>query len=250
MRDRRRLLVGLMVLVGTAWSSPVRADSPVDPWTYTVVSPGGKYLFVMLSPLLAEDELRRNPNGAGNEIRRTHSQSGLYRNDGSTVPLWTVDWYAFGVKVASDGVHLIRPGPWTDTGPRGSPLTPALNGEAISFFANGQLLRTYRINELVDDPEQLQRSVSHVRWEKDGQFDDGRMEYTLTTLDGNRFVFDVRTGAIVSESRAPRLSRRPGLVLVLTGAVVAAIGLACWLILRRRARSSEDGKRDFGREPG
>jgi hypothetical protein len=34
----------------------------------------------------------------------------LYRNDGSTTPLWTVDWYAHSVLLPSDGIHLgLRP---------------------------------------------------------------------------------------------------------------------------------------------
>ncbi|CAN0331210.1 unnamed protein product, partial [Phaeothamnion confervicola] len=117
-------------------------------------------------------------------------------------PLWTVDWYAHGVDVASDGVHIIRGGPWPYLpSDRPAPTDEALATEAVSFFASGRLVRTYSIGELVDRPDRLPRSVSHFLWIREANFDDERLEYTLATHDGNRFVFDARTGAIISRSR-------------------------------------------------
>ena len=43
-------------------------------------------------------------------------------------------------------------------------------------------------------------SATELPFESD-QFDDARLEYTLTTTDGNRFVFDARTGAMLSKFR-------------------------------------------------
>src|SRR5437762_9596140 len=42
----------------------------------------------------------------------------------------------------------------------------ALGQEALSFFAGGRLLRTYRIGDLVSDPGRLPRSVSHFMWQE------------------------------------------------------------------------------------
>ena len=47
-----------------------------------------------------------------NAIRERYSKSGMYRNDGTREPLWTVDWWAV-VTVPGDGVHVIRQGPWS-----------------------------------------------------------------------------------------------------------------------------------------
>jgi hypothetical protein len=82
---------------------------------YKEVSLNGQYVFVMLGilPTPADDPAWRyeEPRVRKDaEIRRVYPQSGLYRNDGSAAPLWTVDWYAFKVFVASDGVHLVRLG--------------------------------------------------------------------------------------------------------------------------------------------
>jgi hypothetical protein len=228
--------VGVIALAAMTVGSRALADSPAPRRSYKQITPGGKYVFVMISPMPLEQEVKRwNEETAASirEVRRSYARSGLYRNDGSTEPLWTVDWYAHRVMVTSDGAHLIRSGPWAGLPQdRKAPLGGALDQEALSFFANGQLLRTYRIGELIDDPDQLPRSVSHFRWEYEGRLDDSRSEYTLTTLDGNRFVFDVRTGGIVSEFRWRRVTRW-GLWVAL-GAI--ATGGVAWVAWRWRSR--------------
>jgi hypothetical protein len=155
------------------------------------------------------------------DIRRVYSKSGLYRNDGSPEPLWTVDWYAHSVEVASDGVSLIRHGPWASS----------TDQEALSFFANGKLLRTYLINELVDFPTMLPHSVSHFSWSNEMRLDDSTLEYTVVTQDGNRFVFDGQTGNVISETR-------PGRRIAWGAAIIAAVLLSAvvWFVLRRRRR--------------
>src|SRR5262245_23170642 len=112
MTVRRRWL---FAFVGLAAASPALADSPARPRSYKEVAPGGKYVFGMIAPGTVEDDVRRwNEETAADlrEIRRVYTQSGMYRNDGSAEPIWTVDWYAHGVDLTPDGVHLIRPGPW------------------------------------------------------------------------------------------------------------------------------------------
>jgi hypothetical protein len=220
------LTVVVIAFAVAATGSPALADEPAPPRSYKEVAPGGKYVFVMIAPRTVEDDVRPwNEETAAiiREIRRVYPRSGLYRNDESAEPLWTVDWYAHEAEVASDGVHLIRHGPWASS----------TDQEAISFFANGNLLRTYSIRELVDNPLMLERTVSHFFWQEEGRFDDARLEYALTTTDGNQFVFDVRTGGIVSESRPAR--RDFWGVAVVLGAVV--LGLLVWFVRRRWARA-------------
>src|SRR5262249_28255328 len=155
--------------------------------SYKKVAPGGKYVFVMIAPITVEEDVRQVIEEAAariREIRRLYTRSGMYRNDGSAEPLWTVDWYAHSVELTPDGVHLIRLGPWAWLR---DDKTPDLDVEAVSFFASGRLLRTYRVGELVDDPGRMKRSVSHYRWEQEGRVS-GEFEYTITTFDGNRFA--------------------------------------------------------------
>ena len=193
MLRRWRWLLGAIVAV--AWlngNAPAFADSPIPLISYKQISSGGAYVFVMLGDPRHDSAVGGR---AARKLRQTYPASGLYPNDGSTVPLWTVDWYARQVDVASDGIHLVRRGPWA----------MATSDEAVSFFANGQLVRSYIINWLVDDKSKLHRSVAHFEWQSSGQFDDARLEYTLQTVDGNSFTFEVRTGQIVSENRPSRL---------------------------------------------
>lgn len=163
----------------------------------------------------------------------------MYRNDGTVDPVWTVDWYAHAVEAAADGVHFVRYGPWPGVA-RDAPLGAALDTEAVSFFANGRLLRTYSIRELVDKPDRLPRSVSHFQWLDKGQFDHVRSEQTITTLDGNQFVFDARTGAIVSESRVGR-----PVWWVIVGVATGVVGAVLGVWLGRRARRVKPIRHDL-----
>jgi hypothetical protein len=227
----------VLALAGLTTGSPALADSIAPPRSYKQVTPGAKYVFIMISPMPVEEEVQRSneETGAGiREIRRVYTQSGLYRNDGSTEPRWTVDWYAYGVEVGSDGIHLIRHGPWPGLPRyRNSSWASALDQEALSFFANGQLVRTFRIGDLVDNPAVLPRSVSHFTWLDQGYLDSGRMEYRLTTKDGNRFVLDARTGQIVSASRPVRVTAEGWAALV---GVVLAVAVVAWVAWRLRHR--------------
>jgi len=173
------------------------ADKESPKSTYTTKSPGGEYLFVMLSPYPFEDETRLYTEEWAKELRgiqSKYSESGLYRNDGSADALWTVDWFAHKVEVSADGIHLVRWGPWSSHS----------RMEAVSFFANGKLLKSYRINQLVDLPFLMPRSASHFRWAKSQSMNDTNKSYELITYDGGRFGFDIASGEIVTSFRTPR----------------------------------------------
>src|SRR5207249_11580668 len=108
------------------------------------------------------------------------SASGMYRNDGSTRPRWTVDWYSYSVLVPSDGVHLIRCGPWASS----------TSDEAFTIFASGQLVKSYKVGDLVDTTAFLQHTVSHFFWEQEMRLDEARARLIVRTLGGESYVFD------------------------------------------------------------
>src|SRR5262249_9103217 len=120
--------------------------------SYKMLAPGGKYVFVMISPKTIDqdaDSVGGDRAAEIREIRASYSVSGLYRNDGSRTPLWTVDWYSYEVYPASDAVHLVRPGLsrlWSSAGP---------DDIAVEFYAAGKLLCSYKVRELVDIPRLL-----------------------------------------------------------------------------------------------
>ena len=227
-------VLGIAVLAALLTAPPARADQYVEPVSYKVTVPGGEFVFVMLAPAveLGNGRLSEAQAAEIREIRRVYTASGLYCADGPAKPLWTVDWYAREVAVARDGVHMVRLGPWPGLASnRAAPLGPELATEAVSFFARGQLVRTYSIAELVDRPDRLPRSVSHFQWCRGASFDDDRLEYALATHDGNRFVFDARTGAITSQTRAT-----PSVWWAVGGLATVAGGVALGLWLSRRNR--------------
>jgi hypothetical protein len=86
----------------------------------------------------------------------------LYRNDGSTAPLWPVYWYSFEVYPSSDGRHVVQMGPWASD----------VEEMAVSFYRDGEELKAYRIKDLVHDESKLEHTVSHFSWRSSLRYDD------------------------------------------------------------------------------
>ncbi len=160
-------------------SAAACADSISPPHDYTQLTKNGNYIFVMLAP--GGYAPHQNP-----AVRKMYRQSGLYRNDGSTTPLWVVYWYSFEVYPSSDGRHLVRMGPWASSTVQ----------TALSFYRNGEEIKEYRISDLIRDESKLQRSVSHFRWRSDLQFYDEKGLLFLKTKDDQTYWFSVETGQI------------------------------------------------------
>jgi hypothetical protein len=198
-------------------------ESRINP--YTLETADKKYIFVMLKGGYREGIFLGQSD--------KYPQSGLYLKDGSGGPLWTVDWAGF-VILPPDGIHLIRKGPW----PRQS---DGYDVEAVSFFANGKFIKSYSVRDLVDFPWLLPQSVSHFSWqrtlppasqadnvtfrllngsdaheEKQGVVIDnnaGRLK--LATLNGEEFVFDLKSGGILQATRPMRFKAAISLLVVL-----------------------------------
>ena len=144
-------LLQLIFLVGILLFETVAVDadqeSKVIP--YALESSDKKYVFIMLG----ESPFNNFPSPKF----KNRNKSGLYLNNGSGVPLWTVDWAAYTF-LPSDGVHVIRRGNWARLGD--------YDAEAISFYANGKILKAYSVRDLVDFPQFLPRTSSHYKWQK------------------------------------------------------------------------------------
>jgi hypothetical protein len=234
---RQALPFLLLITAALGLAGLAAADSLAPARSYTRVTPDGRHVLVMLSSWPGDADGSTPEAREVRRIRRSYPRSGLYRNDGSATPLWTVDWWAQHVEPASDGVHMVR---------RSLAVSSAA-AEAVAFFKGGKLLRSYRINELVDDPARLPRSVSHLHWLQESRLDDVGLQYFVTTVEGKRFVFDSRTGAIVREPRpvSPAAVERA----VVAGALLCFFA---WLLARRRRLRATDltSPRCPSREPG
>jgi hypothetical protein len=217
----KHLLATIAIVVS---ANTARSDKPVPPYSHTTTSADGRFIFVMISPLPPEAELKpwnEEWQARIRFIRQTWPRSGMYRHDGLKEPLWTVDWYSLSVLVASDGVHVVRLGPWAGKGD--------FHEEAVSFFANGRLVKTYAVRDLVRSPDQLPTSVSHYEWEETVRLDDATKTLRVDTRGGEHFTFDVRTGEVIERSADWPFWLQAGLALAGT---VVGLGLL-WLVIRR-----------------
>ncbi len=205
------------------WPGTVMADRQRAPYSYTRESPDGEYVFVMLSPVFGSDEAKYGSDPESLEIQRIrqmYTESGLYRNDGSTEPLWTVSWYSYRVEVLPDGVHLVRPGPWASDP----------SDDAVAFFANGKLLKSYAISDLVARPDRMPHSVSHFMWRRGERLVPETREYEILTLHDEYYRFDVTTGEIIEQRTPTRLDRKS----LVVGAALMLVGLivVMWFVCR------------------
>jgi hypothetical protein len=202
-----------------AWSAGTAlAYKPAPPMTYAIESPDGRHVFVMISPLSAARDLEIWNEETQDKIRAIRGKfpkSGMYRNDGSTEPLWVVDWYAYVVDVPSGGEYVVR----YTSGGYGWGKQPAL-----AFYRRGALLRAYEVGDLIAIPALIDRGDWLDQWTLD---DAGRMVEVTTEL-GDNYVFDVQTGEMISRFRPVRYA------IVGTGAVV--LGVAVWLVRRHLRR--------------
>jgi hypothetical protein len=128
-------------------------------------------------------------------IRATYSTCGLYRNDGSTTPIWTIpylDW-THDVYIASDGRHMvIADEDWEFFYSGHEP------GHVATFFVDGQLLRSYCVDDLIVN-FRLKEWINGRRSTQCDRsaFDADALTYSVRTNQCEEFVFDLTTGNVV-----------------------------------------------------
>lgn len=171
---------GLCVLCVLALTSRVEADQPEVNVAHDAQSASGR--FVMNMRPAADFGLKGN--GVAFEI-----------DERGETKLWAVDWFANKVEIADDGEYLVRYGPWGTDQNNHSDL-------GIAFYRRGQLVREYRVNELVKDPKAIVHSASHYLWQPEKQsiptgfHGDGR--YRLVVADKTVYEFELATGEVAA----------------------------------------------------
>ena len=183
-----------------------------------------RYILVMVSPLPV-DEDAGHPSYDGNEIRQIrakYSKSGLYRNDGSTKPLWTIQYFSrprqAEVYIAPDGEHLIFGADEWFVG---------------WFFARGRSLAVYTVDDLVSYcrvKSLLSLRLTSCVW---SHFDADSLTYTIRTNQGEEFTFDVTTGQVIRTQSPWPLCFAATFV-----GIIVALGFAMVFVLRRRRQKA------------
>ena len=121
-------------------------------------------------------------------LRSKYPCSGLYKNDGSITPIWTMDSYGFVYLL--DEEYLILPGPW-DSIELSPEDTSALDGLAVAFYKNGNVLASYSVSDLVKDKDAIPLSASHYNWREE-EFDRDTGLLSIETVDHQKYTFDIR----------------------------------------------------------
>ena len=153
------------------------ADSPARPSDYVTPTENGKYEFRMYAASYSKESAKK---------------SGLYlAGSDDSDPIWTIDGYSFNVTPHSNGMNLIRFGPWASS----------TSDLAVAFYKNGDLLKDYAISELVTDESKLQHTVSHFFWLSAREYDETNNTLMMATMDGNEYIFSILTGEIISTGK-------------------------------------------------
>jgi len=161
-------------------NSSASGDSPTRKYSYTKVTKNNKYILVMLRPWARQF--------VDPKTGKIYKHSGLYKNDGSSTPLWTINWFARTVIPDSDGKHLVRFGPWASS-------TYDL---AVSFYKEGKQINSYRVRDLVKDESKLRRTVSHFFWKVTSEYKEKEKILNVKTVDGQEYNISIANGFIQS----------------------------------------------------
>lgn len=222
--------LGLVVLIVAAVllipSTKVFADLTGPPRDFSVESPNGEFILVMLANSATQEVIKDV------FLRKNHPQSGLYRNDRSHELLWAVDWGPADASVSSDGHHVVR---WGFGGRHGDYFFKT----ALEFYRDGKLLKRYMLDDLVANPFELPHSVSKYRWAEDYGHDDATNTIWVQTYEGRRYVFDLTTGKLI-EGRV-----LIGLTKLIYGGALAIVALPLglgWRFFQKRKAKRQAAK--------
>ena len=143
-------------------------------------------------------------------------------DDGDTNAIWTVNWYAHMADISSDGLTIVRHGPWPGQG--------EFDAEALSFISSNGVLRSYKIRDLVTFPQLLPQTVSHFAWLANARFDYTGFFYSVETLRGERYEFDC-DGSMFKSFRRDTIVA----FFILGGTTAAGLAIALWSLVSRRS---------------
>jgi hypothetical protein len=250
----RSLLFALIVLVILCPTALGYTEAPAQ--SFAKPTADGRFVFVMLTPGFDA----QHATAEEKELRRKYPIGGLYANDGTGRLLWAVDWYCDNVHPVSDGVHVARVhdirGYWLGGEPRREQLARVDRFEALDLYAEGRLVRSYTLGELIDTSRFSDSQLNTwFRWLRQAELDEAAGTVTIEAITGERVAVDYRSGEVVIQDGAgPSLPQgsRWGVAMAVGVAVVAllaggiAIVLAVMVVLGRRARVWRGGGDGLG----
>ncbi|TWU30293.1 hypothetical protein [Bythopirellula polymerisocia] len=213
----RNLSLRHPILLATLAFSAIDADAGLpDYQSRKIESKNGQYVLVLLTPkaerwqlsdltkhiddvydYLSEEEKQEWIEDFKKEqvIEAEYSDSGLYTNDGSTDPIWTVPYFSTcqNVYVANDGIHMVvMYSPW-DSSCSGT--------RQLSFYKSGSKVFSYK-SEIEFVPCMFMRLLMRLSFglelpvDQDSFIDDGSTEFIVHTNQRDKLAFDLATGRL------------------------------------------------------
>jgi hypothetical protein len=232
-------LVTTVLVFASATVVGLKEKPLVIPYGYSKPTPDGRHLFVMLAPAGWLDRLPEKYRDESKRLAATYPKSGLYPKDGTT-PLWTVDWYSFRAYPLSDAVHVVRLyADSTFTAQYVANRLPEAEEErqlasrAVGFYANGNLVREYRVNDLVTNPDELKHSMKHVIWIAGEALDRTGTKFVLNTQDQNQITFDAATGEVLHRGKVGLASPRMPYILAAVAVLITLTAVGLYWFVRR-----------------
>jgi len=181
----------ILIIIPLALAWPVQA-SPFRLKRYFKNSPDGRYVFIM------NPRRRYACSGPFTGIGRLYET----RRGGAKNALWkTSGWYARKDRIFLDksGMYLVRIG-W------GGYFRLSRKHDGLLFYKRGRLIKRYSTKDLIRDPSKIRfRSflpkgcVYGYKFIKKARLRARR--FHVMTMDGRSYVFDIRTGKILSSRR-------------------------------------------------
>jgi hypothetical protein len=209
----------------------------IDEHSWSVVSPDGRYILVMVMPeslriAIKKDFENYHPGEVyqeeGAELRNRYSECGMYANDGSTKPLWKIPWYipAYDVYFSRNGEHVLIAQGYSIHSISNIPVGAQL------FFHHQDGSHQAWIEQEVGWSWGLRFLFSKFVLDKSFWYDFASFEqasdmYVMETNLQELFVFDITTGQMISSSSLWNKS------LV---AFFVAVPVCIYFILRRDRR--------------
>jgi hypothetical protein len=200
-------------------------------------SPNGLYTLVLVPPRSDDPKLKENADQT--EIRNTYPSSGLYSTNDTTKTRWAVEWFDYEAFPADDGIHVVRihgeNALWRHY-PSGTRLADdavreQLAAPAVSFYANGEKLRTYTVRELVTKPDDLPQTMKYILWMAGATITRDGKQFVLMTQDARQIFFDLQTGMITENREAGLGNAKVWVVRLSLGVVLTTLIITMSLYL-------------------
>ncbi|CAH0535451.1 hypothetical protein VST7929_03025 [Vibrio stylophorae] len=116
-------------------------------------------------------------------------------DDGTHKEQWRIEVQGdeYPVHLSNDGQYLITAGGWASG-------CGANQYPAVAFFKNGQLLKRYAVEDLIENKNSVECTASHYIWRsRDHSYPQiSNNVYALKTIENRVIRFDITTGKILN----------------------------------------------------